>query len=857
MSVASTGNRAGPYACNGVTTTFSFPYYFLAQSDLVVMIDDGAGNIVTKTLTTDYTITGTQAANGTYPSGGSVVFGVAPASGSLSIVRKPAFTQASHWVDGDADPAAVKETAFDKATLLIQYLLDRAARVPFLPDGFAKTFNNQLPALIPANSTLATNPTGDGWVLVAGTANPGTVTSVGLSVPGEFSAGAPVTSSGTLTITKLNQSANQVWAGPTSGGAAQPTFRSLVAADIPTLSITSMSSGAATNGQVLVANGSGGATWQSIAGSGTVTSVGVTVPSEFIAGGAVTTAGNVSFTKATQTANTVWAGPTTGAPGQPTFRNLVAADLPALAGATNIANGAAGVVPQPLAGQQADFLRGDGTWAAGNPGTVTSISVAMPAEFSVSPASITSSGTFTVSKVNQSANLFYAGPGTGAAAAPAFRAIVPVDLPIMVGASGLSAGVAGTVPSPSAGQQAYFLRGDGSWSTVGAGTGTVQSVGLSLPADFTVSGSPVTGIGTLTAVYANQNANLVHAGPSSGGAAAPTWRSLVVADLPTGYLATNLSSGAAGNGQILTANGLGAATWQNAPATGVTSVGMTVPGFLSVSGSPITTSGTLAVSLATQAANLVFAGPTSGVAVAPTFRSLVAADIPTLAVTSMSSGVASNGQVATANGAGGITWTTPAATGVTSVGLSLPADFTVSGSPVTTTGTLTAVYAAQTKNTVHAGPASGANAAPTWRQLIIADIGSGAATSGQVPVADGAGGIAWGPGGGLSVSGTRAAPSSITAAGGVTSTSNPRQLIRVQGSGGAVTVTASPAISAGTSDGQELILEGSNATNTLTINNGTGVEQNGAVVLGLGDKIAYLWNAGAAVWTEAWRSPNA
>jgi hypothetical protein len=64
----------------------------------------------------------------------------------------------------------------------------------------------------------------------------GTVTSVGLAVPeAEFSvAGSPVTTSGTLTITKDNQGANLVWAGPTSGAAAQPTFRALVGADIPT-----------------------------------------------------------------------------------------------------------------------------------------------------------------------------------------------------------------------------------------------------------------------------------------------------------------------------------------------------------------------------------------------------------------------------------------------------------------------------------------------------------------------------------------------------------------------------------------------------------------------------------------------
>jgi hypothetical protein len=63
----------------------------------------------------------------------------------------------------------------------------------------------------------------------------------------------------------------------------------------------------------------------------------------------------------------------------------------------------------------------------------------------------------------------------------------------------------------------------------------------------------------------------------------------------------------------------------------VTSVALTAPGIFSVSGSPVTTAGTLAFTLATQTANTVFAGPGSGSAAAPTFRALVAADIPTIA----------------------------------------------------------------------------------------------------------------------------------------------------------------------------------------------------------------------------------
>ena len=71
--------------------------------------------------------------------------------------------------------------------------------------------------------------------------------------------------------------------------------------------------------------------------------------------------------------------------------------------------------------------------------------------------------------------------------------------------------------------------------------GSVTSVGLALPGLFTVSGSPVTTVGTLTAALATQTQNLVFSGPASGSAAAPTFRALVAADLP---LATTGAPGA-------------------------------------------------------------------------------------------------------------------------------------------------------------------------------------------------------------------------------------------------------------------------------------------------------------------------
>ena len=69
----------------------------------------------------------------------------------------------------------------------------------------------------------------------------------------------------------------------------------------------------------------------------------------------------------------------------------------------------------------------------------------------------------------------------------------------------------------------------------------------------------------------------------------------------------------------------------------VTSVGMTVPTGFSVAGSPVTTSGTLAVSLDSQTKNKVLASPTSSSGI-PSFRALVASDIPNLDASKITSG---------------------------------------------------------------------------------------------------------------------------------------------------------------------------------------------------------------------------
>lgn len=62
-------------------------------------------------------------------------------------------------------------------------------------------------------------------------------------------------------------------------------------------------------------------------------------------------------------------------------------------------------------------------------------------------------------------------------------------------------------------------------------SGGVSSVGLSLPAEFSVTGSPVTGAGTLAGAWASQAAGRVLASPAAA-AGVPSFRGLAQSDLP-------------------------------------------------------------------------------------------------------------------------------------------------------------------------------------------------------------------------------------------------------------------------------------------------------------------------------------
>ena len=90
--------------------------------------------------------------------------------------------------------------------------------------------------------------------------NPGTVTTVGLVMPSIFTVtNSPVATTGALTASLNSQLQNLFLASP-NGSSGIPTFRAIVAADVPILNQNTTGTAANVTGTVLVANGGTGCT---------------------------------------------------------------------------------------------------------------------------------------------------------------------------------------------------------------------------------------------------------------------------------------------------------------------------------------------------------------------------------------------------------------------------------------------------------------------------------------------------------------------------------------------------------------------------------------------------------------------
>lgn len=209
-----TASENGPWVYNGVSTAMSRPAYFAAGSTELAF----AG--MTFIVTSGFEAGRTWRLN----SVGTLTVGTTP----LSI--------------GRATAANVGDIAGTLGVTAGGTGLNSTPTNGQLLIGNGTGFN--LATLTQGTGITITNAAGQ-ITISSSTSGGGTVTSVDLSLPGSLFTvtGNPVTSSGTLTANLQTQAANTVWSGPTTGAAATPTFRSLVAADIPNLDAGKITTG--------------------------------------------------------------------------------------------------------------------------------------------------------------------------------------------------------------------------------------------------------------------------------------------------------------------------------------------------------------------------------------------------------------------------------------------------------------------------------------------------------------------------------------------------------------------------------------------------------------------------------------
>lgn len=144
-----------------------------------------------------------------------------------------------------------------------------------------------------------------------------------------------------------------------------------------------------------------------------------------------------------------------------------------------------------------------------------------------------------------------------------------------------------------------------------AWTNSVTSIGLALPADFTVTNSPVTTTGTLTGTWNAKGANSFLGGPSSGSAAVPTFRVLQGADLPD---PTSSTKGGVRSSAIISNNFLTGISTLGVPTTAQPNAsnlsdGTTGTGTVVLSNTPTLTTPILGVATATSVNKVTVTAP--------------------------------------------------------------------------------------------------------------------------------------------------------------------------------------------------------------------------------------------------------
>lgn len=157
MTVSSSTAKVS-YSGNGSTQAFAVSFYFLANSQLLVVLRSSTGVETTQVLGTNYTVTGAGVLTG-----GTVTMTVAPPTGTtLVISRNVPLTQETDLQPNDRLPAETLEQSIDKLTMITQQLDDASDRSIKFPVSDSTTLNSTLPAAeLRANKYLGFNSLGN------------------------------------------------------------------------------------------------------------------------------------------------------------------------------------------------------------------------------------------------------------------------------------------------------------------------------------------------------------------------------------------------------------------------------------------------------------------------------------------------------------------------------------------------------------------------------------------------------------------------------------------------------------------------------------------------------------------------
>ena len=280
------------------------------------------------------------------------------------------------------------------------------------------------------------------------------------------------------------------------------------------------------------------------------------------------------------------------------------------------------------------------------------------------------------------------------------------------------------------------------WVSIGVvNSRSTAAITWSAPGLFTFGSGTVTSVAALTLGTSGFDVSSTVANPTT-----------------TPAITLNLPTASASNRGLLSSADWTAFNAKQPAGTYVTSVAATVPSFLSISGSPITTSGTLAIGYSGTALPVANGGTgavtlTGYVYGNGTGAMTAATTIPTTVL----SGTVSNAQLAnnsiTINGnvvsLGGSTTITSATISTLTIGTGLSGTSFNGSIPVTIAlasgyGDTLNPYASKTANFVLAAP-NGAAGVPTFRAIVAADIptlnqnttGTAANVTGTVAVANG------------------------------------------------------------------------------------------------------------------------